>query len=118
MANQTSKIAEVRYHNGIAVKRFQIATTTTIVHQAWEPSTIRGPHSSVTTIDGSWYGRIGTDPDPGLYNHLPVGPERSAAVKAAYAQRYAVAYAAIIACFPETADGIKSDGEIITKAGE
>lgn len=71
------------------------------IFTAWEPSEIAGRHSTITTIDGRWYGRIGTGPDRKLYEHLPVGEERSEAVKKAYEAEYERAYKAIRAAHRE-----------------
>jgi len=112
MATTTDKPSNHQTSSGLIVKRFRVIGTQTVVYQAWEPSGIRGRHSSVTTVDGQWYGKVGTDPDPALYDHLPVGDERSRNLQQAYQERYAVAYQAIIEACPETADGHRSDGEI------
>lgn len=68
-----------------------------IVFTAWEPSTITGEHSTITTIGGVWYGQIGTNPDRATYEHLPVGDARSQAVNAAYEAKRREAVAAIMA---------------------
>jgi hypothetical protein len=94
------------------IQRFRVITTNTIVYQAWEPGTLMGRHSTVTFFDGRCFGRIGSDPDGSIYDGIPVGAERSAAVKRAYDERYAVAYEAIIRAFPEAADGKRDMGEI------
>ena len=80
---------------------------------AWEPSTITGIHGTITTIDGEWYGRIGTDPDAWTYQCLPVGEDRSAAVERAYQTRYAVAYTHILRAHPEVYFGVRDMGEIV-----
>lgn len=100
----------------IIAHRFGIIGTTTVVYQAWEPSTMMGRHSTVTFFDGECYGRIGTDPDGSKFDHLPVGEERFAAVAAAYDERYQLAYAAILEAFPEAADGEPADGEITVQS--
>jgi hypothetical protein len=96
------------------IQKTQIIGTETTVYTAWEPSTPCGRHGTITTIDGEWYGRIGTDPDPEMFEHLPVGSDaRIAAVKRAYALRYEAAYLAIIAKYPELIQkGTMSNGEI------
>lgn len=69
--------------------------------RAWTPSSIMGNHSTISTIDGSWYGLVGTERDPELYEHLPGGSEeRVAAVLAQRASRAAEARAAIWAAYP------------------
>ncbi len=82
-------------------------------YTAWEPSTVMGTHSSIAFIDGECYGKIGTDPDQSLFDGMPIGRERSEAVNRAYDDRYAVAYAAILAEYPECADGEFDGGEIL-----
>lgn len=92
-----------------------IIGTPTVVYTAWEPSELVGRHSTVTTYAGEWYGCIGTDPEKSLYDHVPVGEDRSMAVRDAYEQRYEVAYDAIIKAFPEAAGGRRSGGEITVR---
>lgn len=96
----------------IIVKRFRIIGTNLIIYEAWEPSELMGRHSTVTFIGGKVWGRIGTDPDQSLFEHLPVGDDRSEAVRKAYQQRYQVAYDAIVEAFPEADAGKRSMGEI------
>lgn len=88
-----------------------------VTFTAWEPSEIAGSHGTITTIAGRWYGKIGTDPDPALFEHLVgASDERCVAVAAAYEARYQVAYTAIVRAFPEVADGgVRSDGEITVR---
>jgi hypothetical protein len=99
------------------VKRTRIIGTDTVVYSAWKQ--IDGPFSgnggTITSHDGTWFQRIGTDPRSELFENLPVGEERSAAVKNAYAERYAAAYMIIKKAFPEVLnrDGRMSDGEIV-----
>ena len=81
-----------------------------VSYTAWVPV---GSHSSITFIGNQCYGKVGTDPDPALYDDLPVGQERSAAVQRAYDARYGVAYAAIIAEYPHAIDGARDSGEIL-----
>lgn len=94
------------------IQRSRVIGTNTVVYTAWEPSKLRGNHSTVTTFDGKWYGRIGTDPERALFDHIPVGDDRSEAVQEAYEQRFRVAYDAILKAFPEAAIGTRSGGEI------
>lgn len=54
----------------------------------WEESTLTGPHSTITfDCYGRCLGKVGTNPDPSSYSHLPPGsPERISAVQAEYAR--------------------------------
>jgi hypothetical protein len=70
-----------------------------------------GRHRNLVTINGEWYGRIGSDPGP-LFDHLR-GEERIRACDKAYAERYVAAYEAIIKEYPEASQGRRSMGEII-----
>jgi len=79
----------------IKVRGTRIIGTDVTVYEAYEPSSVTGPHSTITTIDGEWYGKIATRRLPDDINAIPVGPERSAAVYAFHNQRYAEAYSAI-----------------------
>ena len=73
----------------------RIMGTSTTVYEAYEPSSVAGNHSTITMIDGEWYGKIATRRLPADINAMPIGPERSAAVDAFHKARYAEAYAAI-----------------------
>ena len=42
------------------IHKIRIIGTSTVVYSAWEPSSVMGPHSTITTFDGSWFGRVGT----------------------------------------------------------
>jgi len=95
------------------IQRTMGALNGTTRYVAWESSTPTGKHSTITTIDGEWYGRIGTDPDPEMFEHLTAGSdERIAAVRRAYEHRYQAAYCAIVAEYPEAVMGKMSMGEI------
>ena len=96
------------------VQRTRILGTDTVVYRAWEPTQfIGGKHHTITTFDGVWFGLIGSDPDPSVYNHLPVGPERTAKVGEAYQARYQLAHQLIRNAFPEAAAlGNTDNGEI------
>ena len=98
---------------GIVVRRSRILSTPFVVYQAWEPRTSSASHSTISTIDGKWYGAIATRCDDSSYRHLAGGsPERIAAVERHYAANYAAAHAAIIAAFPEAAEGKRTGGDI------
>lgn len=79
----------------IKVTGTRISGTNTTVYEAYEPSSVAGNHSTITMIDGEWFGKIATRRLPADINAIPVGPERSAAVHAFHETRYAEAYAAI-----------------------
>ena len=93
----------------IIVQSGVIAGTGIRVYTAWEPSGLMGEHSTITTIGGKWYGKIGSNPDRVIYDHLPVGQERFDAVEAAYQ--------AIREANPTLA-GDERDGEIIVREGK
>ncbi len=79
----------------IKVTGQRIMGTSTTVYEAYEPSSVAGNHSTITTIDGEWFGKIATRRLPAEINAMPIGLERSAAVDAFHKARYAEAYAAI-----------------------
>jgi hypothetical protein len=88
--------------NGVVVTKCYIIETKFAIYNAWEPSSLSGKHGTVTTINDKWYGKIGTDPDPDKFKHLPVGDERYEAVHAAYEERRQLAEKYIHEAFPET----------------
>ncbi len=111
-----------KLHSGnIVVQRYHMLPTPKPgepyqwIYTAWEK--VEGifdkRHHSLTTFDGQWYGKIGTDPDPDRFDHLPVGPERTEALHEEYRRRAWIACEYIYDAFPETrghwADGF---GEI------
>lgn len=75
-----------------------------------EPSSYTGPHGTVRTIDGKVYGRIGTLRSESTLPAMSVERERE--VRAHYEAEYERAYAAIVAEYPEAADGRRDMGEI------
>ncbi len=81
----------------------------------WEPGAqcIGGRHRTLTTFNNRWYGRVGNDPDTDIYRHLKGGSiERTVAVRAAYQERYELAYKLIKQAFPEFTDvATFADGE-------
>lgn len=89
------------------VTRRRIIGTRTLVYTAWEPAYLMEQHPTITTFERhvrgheGWWGQIGSDVDPALYEHLPVGRERWAAIDRAYAARAQVAYDLIDRAFPE-----------------
>ena len=99
--------------NGIIVRRYRILSTNFVAYDAWElTGNAHRDHSTITFIDGTCYGQINSRRDDSTYAHLPVGDERSAAVRAHYAAMNAECYAAILAAFPEAVKGKQSGGQI------
>ena len=83
----------------------------------WEPTSVGGSgghsHSTITTIDGKWYGRLGTQALPAELDALPaLTNERIDAVQAHYDRLYLEAYTLIETAFPSAAAGRQSMGEI------
>jgi hypothetical protein len=104
--------------NGVIVKRYSIICSPTVVYSAWEP---QNGHHTVTTINGVWMGRIGTDKLPNELEALrPMSQERSDRVRPWIAQTYERGYENILAAFPHLAEiEHRSDmGEITTKEGQ
>lgn len=97
---------------GRIVRRYRILSTQTVVYDAWEPANVHSTHSTITFINGTCYGHIHSRRDDSTFAHLPVGPERSAAVRAHYDASDAESYALIVAAFPEAAEGRHVDGRI------
>ena len=94
------------------IKKYSVATTDLVVYEAWEPSAIMGKHNTITSIDGEWYGRIGTRHLPPELEKLPPGPERITAVGKWHEDQYQEAYNLILRAFPEAQAGKRSMGEI------
>lgn len=108
MENATVTIGAVK------VRRIQIIGTGMFVYKAYEPTTLSGPHSSVTTFDGVWFGDIATrTPTPELQALPAMSQERYEAVGAWYTKNRAEACALILQAFPEAAEGHPSDGSMI-----
>lgn len=100
---------------GYIVKRYQIIGTDTHVHGVWERMGGMGSHSTITTVNGEWYGRIGTRRLPAWMDALPaMSAERSRIVGEWHDAQYAQAYEMILAAFPELIPTRKSMGEIET----
>lgn len=104
--------------NGVVVERYRILGTDIFVHVAYEPLVKSkehpfGDHSTITTIDGKWFGQISTTYLPETFKDLKVGSkERTDAVIEYYASEYQRAYAEIIEVFPYCANGTKYAGQI------
>lgn len=94
---------------GAIVEKYGIIGTTTTVYRAYRPSSIMGPHSSITHIGGErgaapvrgCYGDVATERPPADIDALPSHtPERMAAVHNWYAGRAEESYRLIFAAFP------------------
>jgi hypothetical protein len=95
------------------VDKFSVGGTNIIVYNAWEPSGVFGEHSTITTFDGEWYGRIGTKRLSPEVEKLPAGSkERIDAVGKAFEEQYEEAYRLIEEAYPESANGKHTMGEI------
>lgn len=115
-------MSEQRTANGMIVQKVAIIGTSIRDYSAWELTSPVGAsmfgHSNITTIDGAWYGRVGTRRLTAELDALPAyTSERSAAVQCFHAAQYAEAYCAIVAAFPETKDGSRSSGVITMQEG-
>jgi hypothetical protein len=91
------------------VRRHTIIGTNIHIYRVWAP---RNGHGTITTINGAWMGRVGTEALPAALDALPYGAERCAAVRAWQQAQYDAAYAAILAAHPEAAAGRRDMGEI------
>lgn len=96
----------------VIVTKHQIIGTKHFVFGAYEASAYSGRHSSLLSIDGQCCGSLASRPMPAEIAALPVGPARWEALDEFRAANEAEAYAAIVAAFPEAADGERSRGEI------
>ena len=54
----TSKYIEVKTPNSWFIQELDWGTSITFT--VWEPGSVIGTHSTITTINGKWYGRLGT----------------------------------------------------------
>ena len=97
----------VTLDNGMIANRYGICCTSIIAYEVWEPSQCGGAHSTITTIDGKWYGSITTRPLPPEIDALPgwrAGfwpEERIAAAEAFYAKNEQEAEKIIKATFSQ-----------------
>lgn len=108
MSNATVTIGVVK------VRRIQIIGTGMFVYKAYEPTTLHGPHSGITSFGGEWYGDIATrTPTPELQALPAMSTERYEAIGEWYRQNRAEACAIILQAFPEAAEGHPSDGSMI-----
>ena len=94
------------------IRKINILGTNNYIFSAWEPTTLKGTnhipiipsHSTITTINGKWYGRIGTREITPELNSIPVGIERFKKMKEYREEQYQKAYQAILAEYPELKD--------------
>jgi len=108
-------INEMKKVDSRIVARFSVIGTKMIVYEVWEPSSLMGRHSTVRTINGEWYGRLGTKSLPYEIDQLPAGSnERLLAVGRWLDQQYEEAYRIILAAYPEAFTGRRSMGTITT----
>ncbi len=104
--------------DGKGIQKSPIIGTGIVEYSAWEPSALVGRHSSITSIAGEWYGRIGTRWPPPELERLPAwSDERMKAVGRWHEEQYQEAYDLIIRAFPQAAKGRRSMG-IITVTEE
>lgn len=102
-----NRIIQKSLAGGVIIQGCMIAGTSYAVFSAYKPieSPMNSDASTITTINGKWHGRIGSDPDQDRFKHLKVGTDaRSKAVADAYAERYASAVRLIKAAFPQFDD--------------
>ncbi len=114
---------------GEMVLKYQIIGTNIWVFNAWRPAHENDTGSTICwEQSGEWiqkhqvaerklkgevnglrqWVKIGTDPDPSGYKDLPIGDARSAAVQAAYNERYAVAHEVIFRAFGEELEAARN----------
>ena len=110
-------ISETKRIGDKVVRKYSVGATDLIVYEAWEPSARSRRlepvnHSTITTIEGQWYGRIGTRYLPPEIEALPRGDERYRAVGKWHEDQYEESYRLIIQAFPEAGAGKRSMGEI------
>lgn len=91
----------VRRGDGVIVSRYSLVSTSYVDYEVWEPSQPMHAHSTITTIDGRWYGSLPTRPLPAAIEALcPGSQERQRAVRDFHDEIDAQAAALIRATFP------------------
>lgn len=106
-------ISENKTVGAVIVHKYSVAgCRSLVVFAAYEASSYFGPHSSLMTLDGQTCGSLPSRRLPADIDAIPVGPARFAAVDAFRAANEAAAYEAIVAAYPEAADGRRQNGEI------
>lgn len=107
----------VQLEDGKVVHAIRMALSDNVLLSVWEPETrgLPSSHSTITTIGGRWFGRLGCRR---YESDLPYGSdERIADVNAFHAEQYAEAVAIIEAMYPEAAHGRQSMGEVSVPVG-
>lgn len=109
--NQTH--STVKLMDNTKVIKTKLIGTNRVVFSAWEPTEFAVGHSVVTTIEGKWYGRIGSRRLPEELESLPaMSASRSKAVRAWHQSEYQRAYAIIEEYDPRATCGRRDMGEI------
>ncbi len=110
----SERVSETKRVGAVVVTKHSIAgCESLVVYAAYEPSSYFGPHSTLYTIDGQVHGSIPSRRLPEEIEALkPGSPERLVACDANRRANEAEAYAAIVAAYPEAADGRRGMGEI------
>lgn len=88
----------------IVIQKYRIIGTESVIHVAYERSSVLGAHASISFIGDECFGRIGTKRPPAEIDALPAGPERIARVGEWYEAEYQRAYTAILTAHPELRD--------------
>ena len=91
------------------IRKINILGTNTYIFSAWEPTILKGTnytpiipsHSTITNINGQWFGRIGTREVTPELNSIPVGIKRFEKMKQYREKQYNEAYEAILVEYPE-----------------
>lgn len=97
----------------LIVARTPIGGSNCVAFSAWQPAPGSWPkHSTIMSFDGVMAGRVGSDPIPECIDQMARGADRVAAVRKFYDDCNQRAYDAIVAAFPEAAEGTRSIGEI------
>lgn len=98
----------------VMVRKYSVGADDLTVYAAWEPSTVggKGKHEEVASINGEWYGRIGTRHLPSELKILPEGDERVRATEKWLGDQWEEAYDLILEAFPEARIGRCGMGEI------
>jgi len=79
-AADQAAIDSLRKKTGL-VHFYRIIGTPTVVAEVLEPGDLASTHSSVTTVNGKWYGTLGTRVLPKEVDAIPRGDARLAAVQ-------------------------------------
>lgn len=102
----------------VLVHRYTIAATDLLVYDAYEPSRLFGPHSTIYMQNGRVWGDIWTrtlSPETAI---LPVGEDRLVACAAERARHGELKRRAILLAWPEAAAGkVRYNGGIETRVG-